>query len=148
MRPLKVSRTVLILSDFHQSIHWSPWEKLDPLATMQHSGSQRGVGAIYAWNGNKQVGQGRQEILEATSPSRVVIQLDFFRPFKARNTTEFTMTSQGKTTHVNWAMFGPQPLISKIMCMFMNMDKMVGKDFEKGLASLKSYVESSPQSSP
>jgi len=130
-----------ILSDFHQSTHWSPWEKLDPLATMTLSCAPRGVGAIYEWDGNNEVGKGRQEILEATSPSKVLIQLDFFRPFKARNTAESTMSTQGNSTHVNWAMFGPQHFMGKVMCLFMNMDKMVGKDFEKGLSNLKAYVE-------
>jgi len=130
-----------ILSDFHQSTHWSPWEKLDPNATLTHSGAPRGVGAIFEWEGNDKMGQGRQEILEATPPSRVLIQLDFFRPFKARNTAEYTLTAQGNTTHVNWAMFGPQPFMRKVVCLFMNIDEMVGKDFEKGLSNLKAYVE-------
>jgi uncharacterized protein YndB with AHSA1/START domain len=132
-----------ILSDFHQSEAWSPWEKMDLSMTKTHSGSARGVGAIYEWDGNNKVGKGRQEILEATSPSKVLIQLDFYRPFQAHNTAEFTLTSQGNTTHVHWAMFGPQPFLGKVMCLFMNMDKMVGKDFETGLANLKAHVESS-----
>ena len=131
-----------ILSDFHRSIHWSPWEKMDPNASMTHSGTARGFGAIYEWDGNNKVGKGRQEIREATSPSKVLIQLDFFRPFQARNTAEYTLTPQGNATHVNWAMYGPQPFMNKVMCLFMNMDKLVGKDFETGLANLKSHVES------
>ena len=132
-----------ILSDFHQSESWSPWEKMDLTMQKSHSGSARGVGAIYEWDGNNKVGQGRQEILEATSPSKVLIQLDFFRPFKARNTAEFTLTPQGHATQVTWAMFGPQPFMGKVMCLFMNMDQMVGKDFETGLANLKTHIEGS-----
>ncbi len=132
-----------VLSDFHQSESWSPWEKLDLSMKKALSGSVRGVGAIYEWDGNNKVGQGRQEILEATSPSKVLIQLDFFRPFKARNTAEYTLTPHGHATQVTWAMFGPQSFMGKVMCLFMNMDKMVGKDFETGLANLKGHVEGS-----
>ena len=108
---------------------------------MTHSGSPRGVGAIHEWEGNNQVGKGRQEILEATSPSKVLIQIDFFRPFQARNTAEFTMTPQGNATHVHWAMYGPQNFMRKVLCLFMNFDKLVDKDFEKGRTSLKAYME-------
>ena len=132
-----------ILSDFHQSESWSPWEKMDLSMQKTHSGSPRGVGAIYEWDGNNKVGQGRQEILDATSPSKVLIQLDFFRPFPAHNTAEFTLKSHGPATQVTWAMFGSQPFMGKVMCLFMNMDKMVGKDFETGLANLKAHVEGS-----
>ncbi len=130
-----------ILSDFRQSEAWSPWEKLDVSMQKALSGAARGVGAIYEWNGNNKVGQGRQEILEATSPSKVLIQLDFLRPFQAHNSAEFTLLPQGNATLVTWAMFGPQPFMNKVMCLFMNMDKMVGKDFETGLSNLKSHVE-------
>ena len=133
-----------ILSDFHQSESWSPWERMDLTMQKSHSGSARGVGAIYEWDGNNKVGKGRQEILEAIAPSKVLIQLDFFRPFTARNTAEFTLISQGNATQVTWAMFGPQPFMGKVMCLFMNMDKMVGKEFETGLANLKAHIERSP----
>ncbi len=133
-----------ILSDFHQSESWSPWETMDLTMQKSHSGSARGVGAIYEWDGNNKVGKGRQEILEANAPSKVLIQLDFFRPFTARNTAEFTLTSRDNSTQVTWAMFGPHPFMGKVMCLFMNMDKMVGKDFETGLANLKAHIERSP----
>jgi hypothetical protein len=109
-----------------------------------YSGAQRGKGAVYAWDGNKNVGSGRMEILDASSPSKIVIELDFFKPFEAHNTAEFTMLSQGDagaTTNINWVMRGPAPFLSKVMQVFMNIDSMVGKDFEIGLSNLKRLTE-------
>jgi hypothetical protein len=105
------------------------------------SGSASGRGAVYAWDGNKNVGSGRMEILDASSPSKIVIKLDFFTPFEAHNTAEFTMLPQGDTTGVDWLMHGPAPFMSKLMQVFMNIDKMVGKDFEAGLSNLKKLTE-------
>jgi uncharacterized protein YndB with AHSA1/START domain len=134
-----------LISDFHQWTAWSPWENRDPAMNRSYSGSQSGKGAVYAWQGNKNVGSGRMEILEAASPSTVVIKLDFFKPFEAHNTAEFTMQPEGDaaggTTGINWVMHGPAPFMSKVMQVFMNMDRMIGKDFEKGLANLKRLSE-------
>ncbi|MFO0964099.1 MAG: SRPBCC family protein [Gemmataceae bacterium] len=106
-----------------------------------HSGAARGVGAVYEWEGNKKVGKGRMEITTAAPPSKLVISFDFFKPFEAHNVAEFTLEPQGDTTTVTWSMHGPQPYMMKVMTVFMNMDKMVGKDFETGLANLKSMAE-------
>jgi hypothetical protein len=110
-----------------------------------YSGAESGKGAIYAWDGNKNVGSGRMEILDASQPSKIVIKLDFFKPFEAHNTAEFTMLPQGDasnaTTDINWQMHGPAPFMSKVMQVFMNVDRMVGKDFEIGLANLKRLTE-------
>lgn len=130
-----------LISDFHQWGGWSPWEKKDPGMKRNFSGSEAGQGAIYAWEGNNDVGVGRMEIVEAAQPSKVVIKLDFFKPFEAHNTAEFTMLPQGGATEVNWEMRGPLAFMHKLMHVFFNMDKMVGKDFETGLANLKKLAE-------
>ena len=96
-----------------------------------------GKGAVYAWDGNKNVGSGRMEILDSSAPSKIVIKLDFFKPFEGHNTAEFTMLPQGDATHVTWLMHGPAPFMSRVMQVFMNFDNMIGKDFEVGLANLK-----------
>ena len=130
-----------LINDFHNWAGWSPWEKLDLAMTKTHSGSPSGTGAVYEWVGNKQVGQGRMEIVESTPPSRIVIKLDFLKPFTAHNTTEYKLEPKGGGTNVSWAMRGRQPLMFKVMSLFMSMDKMIGKDFEAGLASMKAIAE-------
>jgi hypothetical protein len=130
-----------LIADFHQWLNWSPWEGRDPALKRTYAGTERGKGAVYAWEGNKNVGSGRMEILEANSPSKVVIKLDFLKPFEAHNTAEFTMLPLGGATNVTWVMHGPAPLMSKVMQVFMNMDRMIGKDFEAGLANLKTITE-------
>lgn len=136
-----------LISDFHRWGGWSPWETKDPAMKRSYSGAERGKGAIYAWNGNNNVGSGRMEIVEASTPSRIVIKLDFFRPFEAHNTAEFTMLPQGGATQLNWEMHGPLAYMHKIVHVFCNMDRMVGKDFEAGLANLKRLAEASTESS-
>jgi hypothetical protein len=130
-----------LLDDFHQWPSWSPWEKMDPELSRTHSGAQSGVGAVYSWSGNKKVGQGRMEITDVT-PSQVDIDLEFIAPWKARNKTVFKLTPENGGTAVNWIMTGKSPFMFKLMGLFMNIDKMVGKDFEQGLANLKSIAES------
>jgi hypothetical protein len=129
-----------LLNDFHRWGAWSPYEKLDPAMQRSFSGSPSGVGAVYAWEGNSKAGAGRMEILE-TSPSRTRIQLDFQKPFECHNVAEFTLEENGGATNVTWAMHGPNPYLTKVMSTFFDMDKMVGKDFEAGLANLKAIVE-------
>ena len=130
-----------LLTDFRRWAEWSPWEKLDPDLKRTHSGATDGKGAVYAWEGNKKVGAGRMEITQVVPPSRVVIKLDFLRPFEAHNVTEFTLAAGGTATRVIWAMTGVNNFMGKLMSVFMNMDKMVGKDFETGLANLKAVAE-------
>ncbi len=129
-----------LISDFHQWRNWSPWENRDPDLKRTYSGAERGKGAVYAWDGNKNVGSGRMEILAAT-PSEIVIKLDFLRPFEAHNQAQFTLAPQGGATNVIWAMHGPAPFMFRVMHVVMNMDKMVGKDFEAGLANLRKVAE-------
>lgn len=130
-----------LISDFHQWRAWSPWEERDPNLQRSFSGPASGRGAVYEWKGNKNVGAGRMEILDAPPPHRIVIKLDFIAPFEAHNTAEFTLSPQGGSTHVTWLMHGPAPLMSKVMQVFMNMDDMIGKDFAAGLANLKRVAE-------
>ena len=130
-----------LINDFHQWGTWSPYENKDPAMQRTYSGSASGRGAVYAWNGNNNVGSGRMEILDTSPPSKIVIKLDFFKPFEGHNTAEFTMLPQGDATNVTWLMQGPAPLMSRLMQVFMNMDNMIGKDFEIGLANLKTLTE-------
>ncbi len=107
-----------------------------------YSGAASGKGAVYGWEGNKNVGSGRMEILDSSAPSKIVIKLDFFTPFEGHNTAEFTMLPQGDaSTNVTWTMHGPAPFMSKLMQVFMNLDQMIGKDFEAGLINLKNLTE-------
>jgi uncharacterized protein YndB with AHSA1/START domain len=130
-----------LISDFHQWRSWSPYEDKDPAMKRSYSGADSGTGAVYGWEGDKNVGSGRMEILDASAPSKVVIKLDFLKPFEAHNTAEFTMLPQGDATDVIWLMHGPAPFVSKLMQVFMNIDNMIGKDFEVGLANLKRLTE-------
>ena len=134
-------RIFLLINDFHQWGTWSPYENKDPAMKRSYSGEASGKGAVYAWEGNNNVGSGRMEILDASAPSKIVIKLDFFTPFEGHNTAEFTMLPQGDATNVTWLMYGPLPFMGKIMHVFINMDRMVGKDFEIGLANLKRLTE-------
>lgn len=131
-----------LINDFHRWPAWSPWEKLDPAMKRTHSGAPEGIGAVYEWDGNKDVGAGRSEIVATIPSSRVLIKLDFLKPFEAHNTAEFTLAHHAGSTEVIWAMYGPQPYIAKVMTLFFNMDKMVGQQFEQGLTNLKTFTES------
>lgn len=130
-----------LINDFHQWEAWSPWEKIDPEIKRTYSGALSGKGAVYAWSGNKDIGQGRMEIIESSSPASVVLKLDFITPFEAHNTVEFTLVAQGNSTTVTQAMYGPSPFISKLMGLFFSMEKMVGEKYEEGLANLKLIAE-------
>jgi uncharacterized protein YndB with AHSA1/START domain len=141
--PIKAppERIFALLNDFHQWGSWSPWEKMDPAMTRTHSGAGSGKGAVYAWKGNRKVGEGRMEISDSAPSSKITLKLDFLKPFEAHNTTEFTLAPQGDSTSLTWTMHCPQPFMVKVMGLFMNMDKMIGKDFETGLANLKTQAE-------
>ena len=132
------------VNDLHKWDAWSPWAKLDPAMKQTHEGAALGVGAIYSWDGNKEVGAGRMTITESRTNEAIRIKLEFLKPFAAVNDTEFTFKAadaNGNQTAVTWTMSGKNNFISKAVCMFMNMDKMVGGDFEKGLANLKTIAE-------
>jgi len=130
-----------LINDFKAWGAWSPWEKKDPAMKRTFSATTSGKGAHYAWDGNKDVGQGSMTVTESAPPSKVVLNLDFIKPFEGHNIVEFTLTPQGDATSVNWLMHGPANFMSKIMQVFCSMDRMVGKDFETGLANLKAAAE-------
>lgn len=129
-----------LIEDFRRWTVWSPWEKLDPALKRTYSGAEQGVGAVYAWEGNGKAGAGRMEITGST-PEQTVVALDFLKPFKASNITEFSYLPEGGSTRLSWLMRGPQPFVGKLMHTVFNMDKLVGKDFEAGLAALKTAAE-------
>ena len=129
-----------VLGDFHGWEAWSPWEKMDPAMKRSYSGAPKGKGAVYAWEGNSKVGQGRMQITE-DAPSRVAMDLDFVKPFEAHNKVVFTLAPKGDATEVVWAMQGPVPYMAKIVHVFVDMDSMVGGQFETGLANLKAVTE-------
>jgi hypothetical protein len=130
-----------MIDDFHNWGAWSPWEKLDPALKRTYSGAANGKGAVYDWTGNSKVGTGRMEILD-TSAAKTTIKLDFLKPFEAHNIAEFTLEPSGDSTNVIWTMNGANPFMMKVMGVFMNMDKTIGKDFEAGLGNLKRIAES------
>ena len=134
-------KVFVLINDFKKWETWSPWEKKDPSMKRSFGATTMGKGASYAWEGNGDVGQGSMEIFEAIAPTRIRLKLDFIKPFEAHNVVTFTLTPRGDSTTVSWAMEGPTPYFAKVIHVFINMDAMVGKDFEAGLASLKSLAE-------
>ena len=131
------------VADFRNWTKWSPWEDVDPDLKRSYSGAESGTGAVYSWSGNRKAGQGRMEITDATEPSRVEIDLVFEKPWRARNRTLFTIQPEGSGSRVSWSMTGKKSLMTKAMGLFKSMDKMLGPDFEKGLARLRITAEGS-----
>lgn len=132
-----------LIDDYRNWTSWSPYENKDPAMKRTFGATTSGKGATYAWEGNKEVGQGGMEIQESVPPSRVTIKLDFVKPFEAHNIVDFTLEPQGDATKVTWNMHGPAPFVSKVMQVFIDMDNMVGRDFEAGLANMKAVAEKS-----
>jgi hypothetical protein len=130
-----------LINDLRSFNTWNPYEKKDPNAKGNYSGPSSGKGAAYAFDGNKDVGKGSIEITESSPTSKVTMKLNMIKPFEAHNIVEFTLQPVGDTTNVTWAIHGPMPYISKAMCLFFNMDSMIGKDFETGLSNLKTVAE-------
>jgi len=129
------------IDDFHRWGAWSPYENKDPAMKRTLSGAARGKGAVYEWDGDSKVGKGRMEITESVPPLKDTIKLDFVKPFEGHNIAEFTLEAKGDMTNVTWAMYGPARYITKIMQVFVNMDSMIGNDFDAGLANLKALAE-------
>ena len=129
-----------LIADVKAFNTWNPWALKDPASKMTYEGPTNGVGAAYSWD-SEALGAGRMEITEASAPGRVQAKLEFKRPFAATNRVEFTLQPQGAQTQVTWAMSGAMPYLSKLMTTFVSMDKMVGSDFEAGLANLKAAAE-------
>lgn len=130
-----------LINDFHKWGTWSPYEKLDPAMKRTFSGATEGKGAVYAWEGDSNVGEGRMEIIDTSAPNEITIQLDFLKPFEAHNIAELTLEPSGDSTKVTWIMHGPANYLSKLMGVFIDMDTMIGKDFETGLTNLKTRTE-------
>jgi len=133
------------VNDFHNWEAWSPWAKLDPAAKATFEGPSTGTGAIFKWAGNKEVGEGSMTITESRPSDLIRIKLEFLRPFEATNSAEFTFKPEGNRTAVTWSMEGKNNFIAKAVCLLMNMDKMVGGQFEQGLAQMKAVVEAAPK---
>lgn len=130
-----------LVNDFHGWAQWSPWEKLDPAMQRTYSGAERGAGAKYQWKGNKQAGEGSMTITQSAADAQVTIDLEFIEPFPAKNLTTFTFAKTGENTTVSWVMSGENNFISKAMSLVMNIDSMIGPDFESGLAKMKAASE-------
>ena len=134
-----------LVNDFHKWDSWSPWAKLDATMKQSYEGAPAGNGAMYSWAGNSQVGEGKMTIVESRPNDLVKIKLEFIKPFAATNATDFTFTPSGASTNVKWTMSGDNNFVGKAFSLFMNMDKMIGADFEKGLANMKRVAESAPR---
>ena len=129
-----------LVNDFHEWTAWSPWEQIDPGMSRRYFGSASGAGAGYAWSGNRKAGSGTMEIEESEPNSLIRIRLEFTKPFKALNPTTFTFTPVQGGTEVTWSMTGENKGLARVFALFMNMDMMVGADYERGLAALGSAV--------
>ncbi|MCU6479943.1 SRPBCC family protein [Arthrobacter sp. A2-55] len=150
MSSFNVTRSALIqapaeaiypfVESFREWVKWSPWETIDPSMTRTYDGPVKGVGAKYAWKGNGKAGAGTMEITDASEPASIAIRLEFTKPMKALNPITFTFAPEGSGTRVTWAMDGESKGLNKVFMLFMNMDKLVGGDFEKGLAKLATVV--------
>lgn len=136
------------VNDFRAWNAWSPYEKLDPDMKKTFEGPAAGVGSSYGWSGNDKAGEGRMTITTSDAPSRIAIRLEFSRPFAATNTATFTFAPQGSGTKVTWAMDGANGFVAKAFSLFVDMDMLVGGDFERGLAAMKAIVEGSAKASP
>jgi hypothetical protein len=135
------------VASFHNWTRWSPWEGVDPDLKRTYSGADSGSGAVYLWSGNRKAGQGRMEITDTTVPSRVQIDLAFEKPFRSRSETVFTIQPQGPSgSRVTWSMTGKKTFMTRVMGIFTSMEKLLGPDFEKGLADLKATTERSSAS--
>lgn len=129
-----------LVSDFKAFNRWSPWVRMEPSVALTYSGPEAGVGAGYRWAGDK-TGAGGMTITEATAPSKLVMNLEFLKPFESRNRVDFDFAPEGSGTKVTWSMSGPMTFLSKVMSVFTDMDTMIGPDFEAGLANLKAMAE-------
>ena len=129
------------VNDFHKWEAWNPWGKLDPAAKQTYGGAPAGAGAIYSWSGNSQVGEGRMTVVESRPSDLIRIKLEFFKPMAGVSTAEFTFKPEGDRTAVTWTMTGTNNFIAKAMCLVVNMDRMIGGQFEKGLAHMKAVAE-------
>lgn len=134
------------VNDFHKWNAWNPWGKIDPSMKQTYEGAPAGPGAVYTWTGNKEVGAGRMTITDSRPSDLIRVKLEFFKPFAATNTAEFTFVPEGNQTRVTWSMFGEKNFMAKAVHLVMSMDKMIGGQFEKGLADMKTAAEGAAKS--
>jgi len=132
-------------SQFHNWEAWNPWAKLDPAMKQTYEGAPAGAGAIYTWAGNSEVGEGRMTLTESRPSDLIRIELEFLKPFPGTSTAEFTFKPEDNQTAVVWSMAGKNNFMAKAVCLFMSMDKMIGGQFEKGLAQMKAVAEATPK---
>ena len=130
-----------LINDFHRWSSWSPYENVDPAMKRTYSGAANGPGAVYEWEGNMQIGQGRMEITDTSQASSVTIKLDFIKPLEGHDIARFTLVPEGEATTVTWTMDGPSRYVGKLIGVFVNMDTMIGDQFDTGLANLKAIAE-------
>ena len=152
----RVSRTATIaapapvvfaqVNDFHNWTAWSPWAKLDPAMKQTYEGAAAGPGAVYAWVGNREVGEGRMTIVESRPSDLIRVKLDFVKPFAGTSVAEFTFRPEGDRTAVTWTMIGEKNFVAKAIHLVMNMDRMIGDQFDRGLAAMKTVAEAAPRS--
>ncbi len=136
------------INNFHNWENWSPWAKLDPAMKTTFAGPDSGVGAVYIWDGNMQVGSGKMTLVESQPSERILLNVDFFKPMKGSSLTEFTCRPEGQGTQVTWSLSGKKNFISKAMCLFRSMEKMIGPNVEMGLGQMKATVEGKKQTAP
>jgi uncharacterized protein YndB with AHSA1/START domain len=136
------------VNDFHKWDAWNPWAKMDPALKQTYEGAPAGAGAVYTWAGNRQVGEGRMTIVESRPNDLIRVRLEFLKPFANTSLAEFTFKPQGTQTAVTWSMTGTNNFMAKAFHLVMNMDRMIGGQFDKGLADMKSTVEAGPRPEP
>jgi hypothetical protein len=134
------------VNDFHKWNAWNPWGKIDPSMKQSYEGAPAGPGAVYTWTGNKEVGEGRMTITDSRPSDLIRVKLEFYKPFAATNTAEFSFVPEGNQTRVTWSIFGEKNFMAKAVHLFMSMDKMIGGQFEKGLADMKAAAEGTAKS--
>ena len=152
----RISRTATIaapapvvfaqVNDFHNWAAWSPWAKLDPAMRQTYEGAPTGAGAIYTWVGNREVGEGRMTVVESRPSELIRVKLDFAKPLAGTSVAEFTFRPEGDRTAVTWTMTGEKSFVAKAIHLVMSMDRMIGDQFEKGLAAMKTVAEAAPRS--
>ncbi len=132
------------VDDFRRRDAWSPWAKLDPNSRVGFSGAASGKGAVFSWEGNREVGKGRQEIIECEAPRHITISLEFEEPFQGKSLTGFTFEPESGGTRLTWEISGKNDFIAKAISLFMDCETMIGPQFEKGLSNIKQLAESQP----
>ena len=135
-----------LVNDFHNWAAWSPWATVDPAMKQSFEGAPAGAGAAYTWSGTREVGEGRMTIVESRPPERVRVKLDFDKPLKGTSMAEFTFRSEGDRTVVTWSMTGEKSFVAKAIHLVLGVERIIGRQFEKGLAAMKTAAEAAPRS--